>query len=299
MYDCPHYTLYSDELFNLCNRVYFFDKSQLEYFQSRGLKNGFHQPLAVNIERLEHRLGNELGNTSYLYDVSFVGSMYEENMYNKINYIPEYIAGYLDGIIEAQKKIYGYNLINDMMSGELTEQLSQYISFSESEINIPKEHIFANILNIKATELDRKQYINNLSNYFNVHLFTASKVKMNNNVNIHNYVNYKTDMPKVFRNSKINLNISLRSISTGIPLRAMDILGAGGFLLSNYQSELAEYFSVGEEIELFDSEIDLINKVDCYLKNEEKRIDMVRKSYQKIKNEFSYDVVIKNIFEKI
>ena len=45
-------------------------------------------------------------------------------------------------------------------------------------------------------------------------------------------------MPYVFRNSRINLNITLRSIKSGIPLRCMDIYGAGGFLLSNYQTDL-------------------------------------------------------------
>lgn len=99
IYDSPHYSLYSDEIYNLCNRIYFFDRSQLEYFKLKGLKNGFHQPLAVNIERLENRLGTEIEKTSYKYDVSFVGSLYEDNMYNKINYIPEYLGGYLDGII--------------------------------------------------------------------------------------------------------------------------------------------------------------------------------------------------------
>ena len=35
-------------------------------------------------------------------------------------------------------------------------------------------------------------------------------------------------MPEVFRKSKINLNITLRSIISGISLRVYDILGAGG-----------------------------------------------------------------------
>ena len=38
----------------------------------------------------------------------------------------------------------------------------------------------------------------------------------------------------MFANSKVNLNITLRNIKTGIPLRALDIMGAGGFLLTNY-----------------------------------------------------------------
>ena len=51
-------------------------------------------------------------------------------------------------------------------------------------------------------------------------------------------VDYYDMMPYVFKCSDINLNITLRSIKTGIPLRAMDIMGAGGFLMSNYQVDL-------------------------------------------------------------
>ena len=57
-------------------------------------------------------------------------------------------------------------------------------------------------------------------------------------------------MPLIFRESKINLNITLRSITSGMPLRALDIMGAGGFLLSNYQQELAENYIDGEELVL-------------------------------------------------
>ena len=45
-------------------------------------------------------------------------------------------------------------------------------------------------------------------------------------------------MPKIFKCSKINLNMTLRSIKSGIPQRAFDIMGCGGFLMSNYQPEL-------------------------------------------------------------
>ena len=41
----------------------------------------------------------------------------------------------------------------------------------------------------------------------------------------------------------------------------MDILGAGGFLLSNYQPELAEYFEDGKEVVMYHSRADLVEKV--------------------------------------
>ena len=51
---------------------------------------------------------------------------------------------------------------------------------------------------------------------------------------------YLTKMPQVFRRSKVNLNITLRSIISGIPLRVLDVLAAGGFLITTYQEEIDE-----------------------------------------------------------
>lgn len=102
-------------------------------------------------------------------------------------------------------------------------------------------------------------------------------------------------MPYVFRHSRINLNITLRSITSGIPLRAMDIMGAGGFLMSNYQPELAEYFVDGQELVLFDSAQDMQWKLDYYLKHEEERRQIAKCGYEKVKRNFSYDILLKKI----
>lgn len=69
-------------------------------------------------------------------------------------------------------------------------------------------------------------------------------------------VSYTAEMPDVFYRSKINLNLTLRSITSGIPLRA-DILGCGGFLLSNYQPELCEYFTPDVDFVYFNDMDDL------------------------------------------
>ena len=78
-------------------------------------------------------------------------------------------------------------------------------------------------------------------------------------------VMYHNEMPGVFRYSKLNLNPTLRCIQSGIPLRALDIVGAGGVLLSNYQSELAEYFTDGESVILYGSLEEAVEKADYYL----------------------------------
>lgn len=75
----------------------------------------------------------------------------------------------------------------------------------------------------------------------------------------------------MFACSKINLNPSLRIIQTGIPQRALDIMGAGGFLLSNYQEELMEYYENEKDMAVYDSYGDAMEKIEFYLKHEELR----------------------------
>jgi tetratricopeptide (TPR) repeat protein len=103
-------------------------------------------------------------------------------------------------------------------------------------------------------------------------------------------------MPLIFRYSKININTSLRTIKSGIPLRVFDILGAGGFLITNYQSDIADYFEIGEDLVCYESEADLVEKVGYYLVHEEERKRIATNGYRKVKQFHNYEVRLKEIF---
>ncbi len=92
----------------------------------------------------------------------------------------------------------------------------------------------------------------------------------------------------VYKNSKINLNISLRSIQSGIPLRAFDIMGCGGFLLTNYQGDFMEHFVPGEDFVYYENRQDLVEKVTYYLSHEEERKQIAQSGYEKVKQFHTY-----------
>ena len=96
-------------------------------------------------------------------------------------------------------------------------------------------------------------------------------------------------MPCVFHLSKINLNISLRSITSGIPLRCLDILGANGFLPTNYQPELAEFFIPDEDFVMYESEDDFLQKIEYYLSHEAERKEISYNGWKKVNQNFSYE----------
>ena len=41
IYDCPQFTLFSDSIYNSCNRIFFFDRVQCQYFKARGVRHAY------------------------------------------------------------------------------------------------------------------------------------------------------------------------------------------------------------------------------------------------------------------
>jgi spore maturation protein CgeB len=105
---------------------------------------------------------------------------------------------------------------------------------------------------------------------------------------MHDYVDYYTVMPKVFAASHINLNISLRTIRTGIPLRVVDVLGCGGFLISNFQEEIMEYLQPGQELEIYENLEDLYAKTEFYLEHDDIRSQIAYNGFEKVKRDFTF-----------
>lgn len=112
-------------------------------------------------------------------------------------------------------------------------------------------------------------------------------------------VHYMYEMPLVFKYSKINLNITLRSIRNGIPLRAMDIMGAGGFLLTNYQNDFAMHFVDGEDYVSYSDREDMLNKIKYYLEHEDERKLIAENGCRKVREEHTYTQRLSEIIGSI
>ena len=96
----------------------------------------------------------------------------------------------------------------------------------------------------------------------------------------------------------VNLNISLKTIRSGIPLRCIDVLACGGFLISNYQEELAEYFRLGEELITYGDLEELVYLTDFYLKDEARRKQIARCGQERIRQDFTYEKALKRIIDE-
>jgi len=154
-----------------------------------------------------------------------------------------------------------------------------------------------NLIDRQVTAIERHRLIEGLSNRADFNLYTTSDTTQYPKVNNCGKVDYYTEMPKVFRYSDININITLRSIRSGIPLRVLDVIASGGFLVTNLQPELELFFKDGESIITFQNFEEMNDKIDYYLLHEEERRKIIENGYRIVEKQFDFAVRLPQIFE--
>lgn len=295
--DSPVMELFATSITHPCNRIFLFDRAQYEEIAPLNPGNVFHLPLAVNIKQKQRRIhaSSAAMRKKFTSDVSFVGSLYTEKCpYDKLNHPSAYLSGYLNGLMEAQLRIYGGFIIEELLTDGIVEEfkahLPGFFSYPFDSYLTDKKTMAQLYIGNKISAMERLRVMELLSARFSVDLYTASDTS--SLPNIHNRGLAKTleEMPVIFAQSKINLNISSKSIRSGIPLRIFDILGCGGFVLTNFQPELPEFFTPGQDLVYYENLEDLAEKTDYYLHHEEERREIAENGFATVKKYHTYPI---------
>lgn len=301
VFDSPLVDLYTKSFYNKCNYIFVFDKKQYERLLQRGNAHLYYLPLAVNVNRMSAIQITEEDEKKYTCDISFVGNLYTENVFDTYSSkVPAHIhvkmVEYMkQHVLKWEKDHTVFGMLDDCDVKELTEifHLGDWVDLD------PAYYLEVQFLTRKMAEIERVCILNALALDHKVTLYTGDRTDMLENVTVCGYISYEEDAPKVFQLSKINLNITLRSIETGVPQRIFDIMGAGGFVISNYQEELEELFIPDVEIVLFHNVTELVEKVNYYLQNEKERLRIAMNGYLKVKSQYTYDKKMEAILDII
>lgn len=291
IYDCPMLTLQSKTLANDLNYIYCFDKIYAERLINEGAKHCFHLPLAGN-EMLLDKIKEQEKKTpelkaKYTCDISFMGNLYNEkrNRYRTAEF-SGYTSGFLEGVINAQLNIYGYNFVKEVLTDDIVEELEEKCRLKLGEMyRQDARQLAADVINMEVSAREREQVLGEVASRYQLTLYTGSELPLQlQELNIQNrgYADYDKEMPYIFHNSKININITSKSIESGIPLRIFDILSCGGFCLTNYQPEVVELFEDGEELVTYTDMDDLMRKVTYYLEHDEERKRIALNGHRKL-----------------
>lgn len=297
--DCPLVVPEDDVTMGLeTNYIFLCDYLQYEEYKKKGIDSVYYLPLGANKAAVLRTKYDSDKALKYMCDVSLVGRLYESQLPLIKQLLDDETKALLDEIVSNQEELYNYSLIDECVTPGLIEYMNSiYKKRLEGTENVFKVNIPA-LRFALASEVTRKnRYIllSLLGKRYNTNLYSTDTIPGLGGVNQCGPVNYETEMPYAFHFSKINLNPTLRCIKTGIPLRAFDIMGYGGFLMSNYQEELAQYYEDGKELVLYDSYEDAVEKATYYLNNESVREEIAKKGREKTLNEFT----LQNAFLKI
>jgi len=313
--DCPVVELYSTMIRNKCNRIFLFDYKQFMDIKDENPDCIFHMPLGVNVERINKTIGEPVfdmlsDSDVCKYDVSFVGSLYNEKNDYPVIYskLPDKYKGMCDALLDVSEMFGGQEILEQSISEDLILKIKEAAdNFYPSDLCVKNMDRFVAVNNYLSTELTVRDRINILSAISNavkdqasVHVFTRSDTtsikECGCSIQLHGGVRSLDEMPMVFRTSRINLNPTMRSIQMGLSQRVWDVLGAGGFLLTNFQAEIPEYLQVGVHLEAYENVSEACEKVKYYLTHEEERLEIAKAGYEIAKN---HNTVLQRVIEMI
>lgn len=304
VYDSPLVQLYRDAAANEFTYISVFDEKQRERLSELGIKHLHYYPLAAEVDTFGMVTIKKADEKKYSSEVSFVGNLYTWGAYERafteasaeLKKDAERIINSTDCVWDGKNNVFGL----------ASEEIVQYLSGLEKDsfwedYKIDKRYFCESlILGIKASELERIAVLNKVAEKHEMVLYTGSnEVDTLKNVKVRPKVDYLQVMPKVFHLSKINLNITVRTIETGISQRIWDVMSVGGFLLTNYQPELEKYFEIGKDIEVFHDLDELMEKIDYYLKHEEERIRIAMNGYKKVRAYHKYSNRLEQILKEV
>lgn len=325
IYDSPYVMLYSYTIAYPGNYIFVFDKAVYNEFHSAGINTVHYLPMAANVKRLKAmtdigdsansaschsptaispwnnipqknipRTNNPWKNSPWenQTDIAFIGSLYTEKhqFYQRLEGISPFTQGYLEGLMAAQKQIQGYNFVQELLPPDIIQDLHRVLPMEPDPTGVEsREYLFAQyVINRQITAEERTEYLTLLGEHFPYDLYTPNKdLQLPGCIN-HGPVDYYDMAPYVFKHAKINLNMSLRSIHSGMPLRIFDIMGAGGFLLTNFQADFLDYFVPGEDFVYYDSKDSFLGQIEYYLSHEEERAAIAQNGFNKIAAAHTY-----------
>ncbi len=305
LFHLPQWSLFSSQAQLPSNRIITFDIEQMGELKQHNVNSVQYLSLPADKELLNMAMADATPELMQkcTADVSFVGTLYESanNTFNKISETAKKSDTYqqIIRLIKNKRFSYGKDVLYRGVTDEMvdflvkeTEPDDEHYYFAKKE-----EIVIQSVLARKITVEERKMMARILARNFDFKLFTISNTDRFPEINNCGPVDFAKQAPLVFHNSKVNVYVTPRAIRSGIPLRVLEIMACQGFVLVNYQEEIAREFEDGKELVMYRNLDELVEKTEYYLNHEEERRAIARAGYEKVIREYNYAEKLRKIFE--
>ena len=113
------------------------------------------------------------------------------------------------------------------------------------------------------------------------------------------FLEKEQDLANIYAGAKIVLNITMDQGLSSMNYRVLEVLGSGGFLLTDQKQDTLDYFEDNIELVTYKNNIDLINKISKYLQDDSLRAQIAQNGKNKVIKYHTFEqragVVLENI----
>ncbi|MFZ3171717.1 MAG: glycosyltransferase [Carboxydocellales bacterium] len=290
------------DLFNHHNKspwalLFIYEKEVVEQLRKDGFNNVFYLPAAANVFRNDLINILEQDTERFQCDLSFIGTTGLDNEFRKFyqGRLEPKLAEELEKICATQLENPNEYLIpRTFQHHEL--DITQ-LAYRQSGIRLGGENYisdklrFAYVLAKEACARWRLGVIEQILIKYKIHIYGDKgweQYLKQPNLVFQGFAEHFTEVPKIYKLSKINLNLTRIYVQSGLPMRVFDTLAAGGFLLTNHKKDLEDLFEPGKDLIIFSDEKEMLEAIEYYLHRKEEREAIAVRGYETVKTKHTF-----------
>ena len=292
--DSPKRVMTTAEEMRAVDAYYSFDPTYLPYLKELSGKEGQYLPTAAGIQPLPECGPEQKWRRREGPDVGFMGALAAQRFQDVrafwLRRDPEFVR-VLDAIVEE-------------FLADPSQSLEERFNKSPGRDRLPYQGFVVLYLEERTTYFKRLRYLKNVKD---LGLTTYGAAEWGRTEWADELAScysgfapqYQEELPRVYFDTKVNINIFHAQCVNSANPRVYDVLAAGGFLLTEYRPVLEEEFKLGEHLVCFKTPEELREKAEYYLKHEDERETIARAGQEYALKHAVYSTRVKTILENL
>jgi len=269
--------------------IFIWDKTYVQELKDMGFRNVHYMPLAANPDIFFHQQSDSIPKC----DLSFAGSSLwsEEDPPFKEEAKKTYIKLLADSLCK----------VPWVSLWKIIDDINKQFNINFRLDNPDEKREFELFLQNYARTGYRNSFVSAILD-FNPHLYGDAGwiniVKKGKGI-YQGRINNRIDLPVLYSNSAVNLNITVPQIRNSFSHRTFEIPACGGFLLSDYRPEAEIFFELDKEIVCFKNVQELKDKTRYFIDNPKERNSIADRGRKRVLGEHTYEHRLKKIIKII
>lgn len=267
-----------------------FDRFYEKRLKKWGMHHVFTLPLGTNPERLLDTSHYAQKEQPYEHTISFVGSLeYEKIQYLLKNIFQHWRTMPPEMVDVLERAIEIYRRRNPVDAEAVLHECAETMGVEYSFPNGIVKQMVLSFLDREASFRQRQEIIQGLK-VSDISVFgepfwekIIGKPYYKGRINY-----YSSEIGKLYRNSRINLNISKYQLKTTVNQRVFDCPLCDGFLITDFKEDIEDYFEIDNSMVVYSDPEDLETKIQYYLSHEKQAKKIVEKGKETVLERHTY-----------